>query len=287
MIDRRKSVKPVKRKRGCIVAIMIFATMVILVLCAFDARLKVKNYAVESPKITESIKLALVTDLHSCLYGDEQRELIKAIEDKNPDTVLLAGDIFDDWMPDDNTKTFIGGISGKYTTYYVSGNHEWWSGRMGEMFEYLNDNNVKSLRGECDVLNINGQSINICGIDDADAVRYGSTRKGVEEQLNSAFADAPNENFTVLLAHRPELIELYLKYDVDLILSGHAHGGQFRIPFFLNGLYAPNQGLFPEYAGGEYDFSGKRFIISRGLSRENQRIPRIFNRPELVFVTIK
>ena len=92
--------------------------------------------------------------------------------------------------------------------------------------------------------------------------------------------------FSVLLAHRPERIEDYLQYPFDLIVSGHAHGGQWRIPGILNGLLAPNQGFFPPYAGGQYDFADTTLIVSRGLARESTRIPRIFNRPELVVIDL-
>ena len=92
---------------------------------------------------------------------------------------------------------------------------------------------------------------------------------------------------TVLLANRPELIEKYDVHDFDLVVSGHAHGGQVRIPGLLNGLYAPNQGWFPPYAGGEYEVNGTTMIVSRGLARETTRLPRIFNRPELVIVELK
>jgi predicted MPP superfamily phosphohydrolase len=91
---------------------------------------------------------------------------------------------------------------------------------------------------------------------------------------------------TVLLAHRPEYIDSYLDYDFDLILSGHAHGGQWRIPLLINGLYAPNQGWFPKYAGGRYELGNSTFIVSRGLAKESVRVPRIFNPPELVVIDI-
>ena len=99
--------------------------------------------------------------------------------------------------------------------------------------------------------------------------------------------EADSGNFNVLLAHYPEQIEYYRSFGkFDLILSGHAHGGQWRIPGILNGLYAPNQGLFPEYAGGRYDFEDSVMIVSRGLSRTKEIIPRIFNNPELVIIDI-
>lgn len=89
-----------------------------------------------------------------------------------------------------------------------------------------------------------------------------------------------------MLSHRPERIESYKKYNFDLVLSGHAHGGQVRIPFLLNGLYAPNQGLFPKYAGGLYTHNNLNHVVSRGLSY-NPKLPRIFNPPEIVIVELR
>ena len=113
------------------------------------------------------------------------------------------------------------------------------------------------------------------------------TREAVQEEIWKIEETAGTEIFTVLLSHRPELFEIYQKYEFDLVLSGHAHGGQWRIPGLLNGLFAPNQGLFPKYAGGRYDYAGGTMIVSRGLARESTKVPRIFNRPELVVVDVK
>ena len=104
--------------------------------------------------------------------------------------------------------------------------------------------------------------------------------------MEKAEKAADQEHFTVLLSHRPELAEMYQKYKFDLVLSGHAHGGQWRIPGILNGLFAPNQGILPRYAGGRYDFEGQTLIVSRGLARESTLAPRIFNRPELVIIEL-
>ncbi len=96
-----------------------------------------------------------------------------------------------------------------------------------------------------------------------------------------------NDYYTVLLSHRPEFFELYTEYNFDLVLSGHAHGGQWRIPYILNGLYAPNQGVFPKYAGGEYTENNTTMIVSRGLARESTLLPRFYNRPELVIIDLQ
>lgn len=95
-----------------------------------------------------------------------------------------------------------------------------------------------------------------------------------------------NGLYTILLAHRPEWIDLYGTYDFDLVLSGHAHGGQWRLPGLINGVFAPDQGMLPKYAGGKYGVNGTTMIVSRGLARESTSVPRIFNRPELVVVDL-
>lgn len=260
--------------------------VIIILFSAFDNRLKVVEYELKTDKISNSVKIALITDLHSCLYGEGQYRLIQEIDKKHPDAVFLVGDIFDDNYINNNSRILIDNIAPKYKTYYVSGNHEWWSGKMYEHFKYLDDAGVIVLRGNSDKLNINGNNIVVSGIDDPDVKSYDIQYKTHEEQLKSVAEKINPEYYNILLTHRPENAHEYFKYDFDLVLSGHAHGGQFRIPYILNGFYAPNQGFFPDLAGGMYDFGDNKLIVSRGLSKENTRLPRIFNRPELVFISI-
>jgi len=276
----------VKKKKIFVIAVILII-FGIFINIAFDTRLKTVEYTLESDKITDEVRLVLVTDLHSCLYGENQSELFDEIDAYKPDAVLLGGDIFDDVMDNVNSKAFVAVAAEKYKTYYVSGNHEWWSNRMYEFFECLDACNVKVLRGECDELNVGESRISICGVDDPELDTYDDTYTKWDEQLQKAVEDRGEDNLTVLLSHRPELAAKYFEYDIDVALSGHAHGGQFRVPFVMNGFFAPNQGFLPRLTGGIYDFDGKKLIVSRGLSRENSTLPRIFNRPELVFVTIK
>ena len=240
----------------------------------------------KNSEINNEIKLALVTDLHSCYYGENQGKLITEIEKYQPDAVLLGGDIFDDVLDDSNANIFIDSITKKYKIYYVSGNHEWWSDRIYDVFDSLSDKGVIVLRGNTDVIEIGESLITVSGIDDSDVNVYDSTYPDWEKQLKQAEEGLDQNQFNLLLAHRPENAEKYFEYDFDAVLSGHAHGGQFRIPFVMNGLYAPNQGFLPKLAGGIYDFDGKKLIVSRGLAKESTRLPRIFNRPELVFINL-
>lgn len=269
-----------RRKR-----IRIILLIFILIVTAVDVRLKTVTYDIYTDKINQPVKLALITDLHSCYYGQNQEKLIQAINKQTPDVILLGGDIFDDNQPRKNTIAFLKGITEQYPCYYVTGNHEYWSNDIENILNILKDYGVTLLSGECKQIDINGQIINIGGIDDPDAQKYTNTSETVISQLNHV-TEQQDSNYTILLSHRPELIETYMRYSFDLILVGHAHGGQWRIPLILNGLLAPNQGLFPKYAGGLYEFEKTKMIVSRGLARESTRVPRIYNRPEVVIVNV-
>ena len=153
---------------------------------------------------------------------------------------------------------------------------------MEEICRIIESTGAVVLNASCAELTANGQNINVCGVPDPYA------NMDTNEALNRAASEIEPDSLTVLLAHRPELIDQYVDVGVfDLVVSGHAHGGQMRIPGLINGLFAPNQGFFPKYAGGLYEVDGTTLIVSRGLARESTRVPRIFNRPELVLVEIK
>lgn len=276
--------KCVKRKR--IFAIILFCILLFL-LSAFDTRLKIRYYTVRSEKIGEPVRIVLVTDLHSCKYGKEEETLIAAIEGQKPDIILLGGDICDDKIPNDNTEALLKGIADSYHCYYVTGNHEYWSNRIDKILDLFQSYGVTVLSGTNDIIKIRGQSLNICGISDPDIIRYTDSAIGAREQLQALEYVPDNGLYTILLAHRPEWIDAYAQYDFDLVLSGHAHGGQWRLPGIINGVFAPDQGMFPKYAGGRYISKDMTMIVSRGLARESTPIPRIFNRPELVVVDLE
>lgn len=280
-------------KRRTKVLLSLLAVLLCLILPGFYNALKVVHFTVNADNVAQPIRVALVADLHSCAYGEGQRELLEAIEKEAPDLLLLGGDIFDDQIPNDLAVAFLKGIQGKYPCYYVTGNHEYWSGKEGfaEKMAILDSYGVIRLSGDVDTIEIKGMKLNICGVDDPYAwadngflieYRDGSYR----EQVQRVAELAQNDHFTILLAHRPEMFSSYRQFGFDLVLSGHAHGGQWRIPGILNGVYAPNQGLFPAYAGGRYEQNGTVMIVSRGLARESTRVPRFYNRPELVVVDL-
>ena len=230
---------------------------------------------------TNAVRCVLVTDLHSCYYGKNQKNLIKKIDQENPDIIFLGGDIFDDKIDDDNAMIFLEDISKKYKCFYVSGNHEYWSERCDEMKEKVKSLGITVLEGDCETIEVNGRMIDVCGVDDPTRLY----ERQFKEQLDNSYAKTSDNHYRILLSHRPERTDLYAKYDFDLILSGHAHAGQMRIPFMNIGLYAPNQGLFSKYVSGIYMLeNGSRLIVSRGLARESTPAPRFFNHPEIVVI---
>lgn len=267
--------------------ILTLATASVVTAIALDVRLKIVNYKIRTKKVNDKVRVALITDLHSCRYGKNQINLINAIKNANPDVILLGGDIFDDDVHPSNTMKLLSFIGENYPCYYVTGNHEFYTGYIGDILEVIRTHGIHVLNGCYDTISLNGSKINICGIDDKSAKKFSRTYVGLKRQLELVNEATKNGNFTILLTHRPELIEEYLKYDFELILSGHAHGGQWRVPYIINGVYAPNQGIFPKYAGGRYRFDSANFIVSRGLARESTAfVPRIFNRPELVMIEL-
>ena len=250
--------------------------LVVLLILALDNRLVIRRYEIGTDKLTENVRIAVISDLHSCAYGENQGELLDAVAAEAPDLVLLPGDIVDDVLPEDNAWTVLEALAEGWPCCYVTGNHEWWSGEAERICREIEALGIHVLRGESADITVNNQTLTVFGIDDPDSG---------EDQLPNLSPTAGN-GYTILLAHRPERISEYRQYPFDLVVSGHAHGGQWRIPGLLNGLYAPNQGLFPTYAGGRYDFGEQVFVVSRGLARESTRIPRLFNPPELVVLDL-
>lgn len=260
----------------------VLAILVILTLIALDERLILRTYTVASPKLTAEVRLAVVTDFHS---SDNADDVVAMVASCAPDAVLMVGDMFDDDTanrPTERTLSLMRQLSAQYPCYYVSGNHEAWTGEMDALYQQTEEAGVTVLRMSSGVLTVRGQRIVLCGVPDPYEMVY-SGAPDTEEQIRQAMENVNSADFTVLLAHRPELLAKYAQFPLDLVVSGHAHGGQVRIPGVLNGLYAPNQGWFPKLAGGAYTQDGTTLIVSRGLAVRTW-LPRIFNRPEVVLV---
>lgn len=247
---------------------------VFFILSAISFPLRTVRYTLVSRKVTKKVRIVQISDLHSCSYGKNMKNLINAVDAAEPDIIVLTGDIFDNRTDNKNSDTLLKAIAQKYPCYYVSGNHEYWGNMWDTLSRRAESLGVTVLQSE----NVDIDGITICGA---------SAKSDIDDSVKVCADNADADSFNVLLAHFPEKIDFYRSFGkFDLVLSGHAHGGQWRLPPFINGLYAPGQGLFPKYAGGRYDFDDTTFIVSRGLSRTMEHFPRIFNNPELVVIDI-
>ena len=171
------------------------------------------------------------------------------------------------------------GISDICPCYFVAGNHEFFTEEVQVIKDYVRTCGIEVLEGNNKNIIVNGQPITVCGLDDP-LVGLKEFNKELED-----LSAVNKEGYTILLSHHTEHIEVYKKLDFDLVLTGHAHGGQWRLPPFSNGVFAPSQGFFPKYAGGLYKYNNSTHIVSRGMSKYDL-IPRVYNPPELVVIEI-
>ncbi len=266
--------------KKAVIALTVIVGIVILVTVAISEKLTVKKYTVKTPKVKGETRIVHISDHHSSEYGDELIEEIAALA---PDMIMLTGDIADNRVPNDNAFNFMEKIGKLYPCYYVSGNHEVATRQDRAIKDLFTTYGITVLEGEMAEVTNGDDTFIVCGLDDPNDAPDRKNRMW-EDQLADCAEYAKSDNFSVLLTHRPELAEFYKETEFDLVLAGHAHGGQVRIPLILNGLYAPHQGWFPKYAGGRYDFDGQTMIVSRGLSKYVR--PRVFNRPEIVSIDI-
>ena len=248
-----------------------------------------QTYNLQTPlfEVQSSIKLVLISDLHNTRHGTNQEKLVNLVKEAQPDLILLTGDIIDEVSSIKQTRLLLTGISGIAPIYYVTGNHEYMTKKIEFIRKDLESFGVIILSDSFVKLEINKNNIILAGIEDPYKKKFEAPDYIQEEIMEIRFRELDEIHvYKILLAHRPELIETYKKYSFNLVLSGHTHGGQVIIPNSINGLYAPNQGLFPKYGGGLYTHDELTHIVSRGLSI-NFFLPRIFNPPELVVIKIE
>jgi uncharacterized protein len=270
--------------------------MVLLVLAAlisfsyyhnnFISITKVNVISKKIPQSFNGFKVVHLSDLHNKMFGKNQSNLIKLINKAKPDIIVITGDLVDSRRyNEEKSMILINKLVGSYPVYYVTGNHEWRSGKYSSLEEKLNKAGVKILKDIYTNIIKNNEKIVISGVDDPSKYNYDDKySSSFKNSLNAALKDTSIRDFRILLSHRPERLSQYQSSKIDLALSGHAHGGQVRIPF-IGGIVAPHQGFFPKYTSGAYTENGTTMIVSRGLG--NSIAPqRVFNRPEIVVVTL-
>lgn len=264
-------------------------TLILLVITALtlglllwgNKALQTSTYTVTSdhlPQEFEGYTIAQVSDLHNAEFGHSNQRLLDRLREVNPNIIVLTGDLIDSHKTDTALAlNFARQATAIAPTYYITGNHEAWLGEgLDPFLTQLAATGVTILRDQATELHHRGASITLAGLDDPDAATQ-ATAQRLQPLVNP-------QNYDILLAHRPEDIQTYASAGADLVLSGHAHGGQIRLPF-LGGLIAPGQGFLPAYDAGTYQEGQTTLVVSRGLG--NSLVPlRINNRPELVVLTL-
>ena len=280
-----------RARRGVVVALALLSAAGVWyeLPCVTQYDLEVAEGKVPS----EGLRLAVISDLHSCNYGYKHNALVDAVARENPDAVLLVGDIADDRLPDRNAHIVVGWLATKFPCFYVAGNHEYWSERVEEIKAWIRGYGTTVLEGDVRTVKIKGTAIDFCGIDDP---TYMTDGEWLGQLAAVAAETAGSARLKILLSHRPEYSGEYAKYDFDLVFSGHLHGGQWGIPGTGLGVCGPSSGgpasgdrpLFPKRAGGAYPIgSNTTMVVSRGLARESTPLPRFFNHPEIVVVNLR
>ena len=251
--------------------------------------LQVTEYEIDCSSHPElsGFTIAQISDLHNEEFGEGQKKLLNMVSECNPDVIAITGDFIDCRHPNvDIAIEFIEGAVDIAPVYYIPGNHERWVFKeYKDLCQRMKEAGVHLMTDTQEPLFYNNNEIVCMGIKDPDFydAAESDTKKLLTREVINEF-EYTEEDFTLLLSHRPELFDIYTEAGINLILTGHAHGGQFRLPF-IGGLAAPNQGLFPKYDAGVFSENDTNMVVSRGIG--NSIIPLRFNNPpEIVVVKL-
>ncbi len=252
--------------------------------------IEVMKYTVRSERLPsgfDGYRIVQVSDLHSADFGNGHNGLISKIKACKPDIIVVTGDLCatDKTSDIDSAVLFMKKAVKVAPVYYITGNHEAVLEKYMVLMAKIEALGVTILNDDEVTVTLGGESIKLLGVSDPsfEGLSKAKNKAVMREKLDKL--SPSGDSYTILLSHRPELLSVYSEYNIDLVFSGHAHGGQIRIPF-VGGLYAPNQGVFPEYTAGIHEKNSTTVVISRGIGSSSFPF-RINNNPELVCVTLK
>ena len=281
----------VKKKKFTFLAVVVIVLVALVIWIAWgNTALELNTYTISSSKLPQSFdryRIAHVSDLHNAEMGKENGKLLTMLRDADPDMIAITGDLIDSRNTDiEVALQFVREAVKIAPCYYVTGNHEARVNEYGELKAGMEAAGVTVLEDVKTKISMEGETITLIGVNDPSYQTdylFGDSETVMNTKLEELHSE--KDGFTILLSHRPELFDTYADQGMDLVLSGHAHGGQFRLPF-IGGLVAPNQGLFPEYDAGIYTEDNTNMLVSRGVG--NSILPfRINNRPEVILIELQ
>ena len=278
-------------KRRTIITLIIAIIILLSVIYLYieNTTLQVTKFEITNSKIAEDFnnyKIIQVSDFHNTTSEKLYNDLVEEIKTQKPNIIALTGDLIDSRKTDINVAIeFLKDIKDIAPIYYVTGNHESRVDEYSQLKEQMKSLGVNILDSKAIVLKQKETKINLIGIADPNFSNEVAVSDSeiIKTEINALEYD--KNSYTILLSHRPEAFNTYVSENIDLVFTGHAHGGQIRIPF-VGGVVAPNQGFFPKYTSGKYVEKNTTMIVSRGIG--NSIIPfRINNRPDLIVVELR
>ena len=282
---------PAKKRKSIILAVVAAILFALIAWIIWgNTALELNTYTISSSKLPQSFdgyRIAHVSDLHNAEMGKDNEKLLTMLRDADPDMIAITGDLIDSRNTNiEVALQFVRAAVKIAPCYYVTGNHEARVNEYGELKSGMEAAGVTVLEDAQTEISLESETITLIGVNDPSYQTdylFGDSETVMDTKLEELHTE--DDVFAILLSHRPELFDIYADHGMDLILSGHAHGGQFRLPF-IGGLVAPNQGLFPEYDAGIYTEGNTNMLVSRGVG--NSILPfRINNRPEVILIELQ
>ncbi len=302
-------------KKKILVIILIIIFLILGINIILNNLIATTRYTIQNNKINNDLngyKIVQISDVHSIRNENKKEKIIEKVKKENPNIIFVTGDLVDtDYYSEQNgmyqrgeikqieklTLDFMKELVNIADVYFIYGNHELVlldDPVNNEFVVALNELGIRILNNKLDTIQINNTAINLVGLQDPSILykdkKYaymGNNKektKSILDDLIKNNNDFNNENFTILLAHRPEFFDLYSNYDVDIAFTGHTHGGLIRLPI-IRGVYSRAEGIFPKYSVGEYNKENITMIINSGIGYSEIPI-RIFNTPEIVVTTL-
>jgi predicted MPP superfamily phosphohydrolase len=264
------------------ILILILIIIILIPFCLYQNKhLVITTYTYESEKLgadLDGYRIVQISDLHNAEFGKENKKLLETIRSCSPDIIIITGDLVDSNHTNvERAVAFVKEAVKIAPVYYVTGNHEYWldPSENEQMMQGILAAGAYDLDDEAVRIEKGDSSFLLVGLDDQHLS---------DETLKNLLQEQKNE-LSIVLAHEPQYLQNYANAEADLVLTGHAHGGQIRLPF-VGGIVAPDQGFLPEYTSGQYNSADTEMIVSRGLG--NSIIPvRLFNYPEVVCVELR
>lgn len=276
--------------------LLIFLIIIALIISYIDVhRFVVRNYRITSTKLRKNLRICLLSDLHGKTYGENNEELIRAIDKQRPDLILFAGDVLTASSPErtwEKERTLVQNLSQKYPVYAANGNHEYKTKKLTEQYGDFYEKYAKDIRSF---------GVTLLENESADLPQYGIRLTGLEmahyffkkvykrkmepEYMGNMVGNPDTASFSLLIAHNPQYFEEYAEWGADLVVSGHIHGGIMRLPF-IGGVISPAIILFPKYDGGLFRRGDSTMVLSRGLGTHTIPV-RVFNPGELVVIDLE